>query len=63
MMVIVESGIGAGVTLVVRGQRELADGSLVRIQERSDTRDGSIDGDPVEVKELVHPVTELGGQR
>jgi membrane fusion protein (multidrug efflux system) len=45
-MVIVENGLDEGDTLVVRGQRDLNDGSKVAIQERSDRPDGSMPGDP-----------------
>ena len=50
LMVIVESGLTAGEQLVVRGHRELIDGSLVHITETTLARDGSLAGDPAVVK-------------
>jgi RND family efflux transporter MFP subunit len=51
VMVIVTTGLARGEELIVRGQRDVADGALVAITERSERRDGSMDGDPPEVRE------------
>jgi RND family efflux transporter MFP subunit len=51
LMVRVESGLDAGELLVVRGQRELHDGSKVSIQERATSPDGSLPSDPDVVKQ------------
>ena len=45
-MVVVTSGLHAGEQLVVRGHRDLVDGSLVRITEQSTAANGSLDTDP-----------------
>jgi hypothetical protein len=50
-MVIAQSGLAEGDTLVVRGQRDLVDGSRVAIQERSTSPDGSLPSDPGVVQE------------
>lgn len=50
LMVRVDSGVALGELLVVRGQRDLRDGSRVRIQERSTAPDGSLPEDPDVVK-------------
>ncbi len=49
-LVLVRSGLQAGDLLVVRGHRELRDGSLVKITETSTAADGSISGDPGTVR-------------
>ncbi|MCP4572045.1 MAG: efflux RND transporter periplasmic adaptor subunit [bacterium] len=46
LMVIVESGLVPGERLVVRGQRDLRDGSLVQVTETTTDADGSLPGDP-----------------
>ena len=46
LMVVVSSGLRAGDRLVVRGQRELADRSLVAVTETATEADGSLPGDP-----------------
>lgn len=51
MMVVVEAGLEAGEMLVVRGQRQLQDGTRVAIQETATARDGSLPTDPAEVRE------------
>jgi len=51
LMVVIESGLEAGEQLVVRGQRQLQDGSRVAIQEVATARDGSLPTDPPEVRE------------
>jgi hypothetical protein len=51
MMVVVEQGLAEGERLVVRGQRQLQDGSRIRVQEVATARDGSIPADPAEVRE------------
>ncbi len=56
LMVIVESGLSAGEQLVVRGQRELIDGALVRITERTEAADGTLPTDPAEVTEAASGV-------
>ena len=56
LMVIVESGLSAGEQLVVRGQRELIDGALVRITERTEAVDGTLPTDPAEVTEAASGV-------
>ncbi|MCA9757261.1 MAG: efflux RND transporter periplasmic adaptor subunit [Candidatus Eisenbacteria bacterium] len=50
-LVEVRSGLDAGDELVVRGHRDLADGSPVAIQERATNRDGSISSDPSVVRQ------------
>ncbi|MGD9549136.1 MAG: efflux RND transporter periplasmic adaptor subunit [Candidatus Krumholzibacteriia bacterium] len=50
LMVVVESGLQAGDRLVVRGQRELRDGSLVAVTETAAARDGSLPTDPSVVR-------------
>ena len=51
MMVVVESGLDAGERLVVRGQRQLQNGTRVAVQEVATARDGSLATDPPEVRE------------
>lgn len=51
LMVEVMRGLEPGDRLVVRGQRQLADGGLVAVQEVATARDGSIPSDPPEVRE------------
>lgn len=51
LMVVIEAGLSEGDELVVRGQRQLQDGSRVAIQERATARDGSLPTDPAEVRE------------
>ncbi len=46
LMVVVTGGLEKGDQLVVRGQRELRDGSLVKITETATTADGATDADP-----------------
>lgn len=46
LLVLVEAGIRAGDQLIVRGQREVHDGSAIVIQETSTARDGTLPGDP-----------------
>ncbi len=50
LMVLVESGLQAGDRLVVRGHRELRDGSLVAVTETAADRDGSLPTDPSVVR-------------
>ncbi|MFH2052325.1 MAG: efflux RND transporter periplasmic adaptor subunit [bacterium] len=50
LMVVVESGLQAGDRLVVRGQRELRDGSLVAVTQTAAARDGSLPTDPSVVR-------------
>lgn len=46
----VTSGLRDGEELIVRGQRELSDGSLVTVQERATNPDGTLDSDPAAVR-------------
>lgn len=65
LMAQVERGLAPGDRLVVRGQRQLAPGSLVSVQETATARDGSIATDPPEVREegaIPAVPKELGGQ-
>ena len=45
-LVLVKSGLEPGDRLVVRGHRELRDGSLVKVTETASEADGSMAGDP-----------------
>jgi hypothetical protein len=49
-MVAIEQGLSPGDQLVVRGHRDLVDGSPVIIQERSTRPDGTLPGDPAVVR-------------
>lgn len=49
-LVQVRSGLKPGDRLVVRGQRELRDGSLVKVTETTTAMDGSLPGDPGTVR-------------
>ncbi|RKZ12424.1 hypothetical protein DRQ50_11960 [bacterium] len=49
LMVVVRDGVEAGERLVVRGHRDLRDGSLVSVTETSTAADGSLPGDPAAV--------------
>lgn len=49
LMVVVTQGLDLGDRLVVRGHRDLRDGSLVRITETAETADGATAADPVVV--------------
>jgi len=46
LMVVVTEGLARGERLVVRGQRELRDGSLVKVTEIAATADGANEDDP-----------------
>lgn len=46
VMVIVRGGLQPGEMLVVRGHRDLRDGSLIRVTEKATSADGSTDSDP-----------------
>lgn len=63
LMVAVLSGLEEGEHLVVRGQRQLHDGSAVAVQEQATALDGSLDGDPGEIRgtEAFLPLTEERG--
>jgi len=50
LMVIVRDGLEAGDQLIVRGQRELGDGSPIIVQEETDSPDGSLQSDPPQVR-------------
>jgi len=50
LMVVVESGLQAGEKLVVRGQRDLLDGTRVLVTEEATAADGSNGSDPFEVR-------------
>jgi membrane fusion protein (multidrug efflux system) len=49
LMVIVREGLEPGDKLVVRGQRELREGALVKVTEVAEARDGSLSTDPDEL--------------
>jgi hypothetical protein len=49
LMVVVLEGLAAGEQLVVRGHRDLRDGSLVRVTETATTADGTMPDDPANV--------------
>ena len=49
VMVVVRGGLEPGDLLVVRGHRDLRDGSLVSVTEKASARDGSTNDDPAEV--------------
>jgi len=49
LMVVVLEGLAAGERLVVRGHRDLRDGSLVRVTETATTADGTMPDDPANV--------------
>ena len=51
LMVAVVRGLEAGDRVVVRGQRQLQPGSLISIREVATARDGSLAGDPPEIRE------------
>jgi membrane fusion protein (multidrug efflux system) len=50
LMTVVEKGLEPGELLIVRGQREVVDGSRVKIQEEATAADGSLAEDPEEVR-------------
>ncbi len=50
LMVVVESGLQAGDRLIVRGQRQVHDGTLVEVREEATAPDGSTDRDPAAVR-------------
>ncbi|MBK8166088.1 MAG: efflux RND transporter periplasmic adaptor subunit [bacterium] len=50
LLVVVREGLAAGERLVVRGQRELAPGSLVNVTETATAVDGTVPGDPEVVR-------------
>ncbi|MEZ4648527.1 MAG: efflux RND transporter periplasmic adaptor subunit [Candidatus Eisenbacteria bacterium] len=52
-LVEVRSGLESGDELVVRGHRDLADGTPIAIQERATNRDGSISTDPSVVRQTT----------
>jgi membrane fusion protein (multidrug efflux system) len=54
LLVRVRSGLEAGEQLVVRGQRDLTDGSLVAVRERATSSDGAAEGDPRETRSPEH---------
>jgi RND family efflux transporter MFP subunit len=49
LMVMVKSGLSTGDRLLVRGQRDVHEGTLVAIQEETSRADGSLPEDPAEV--------------
>jgi membrane fusion protein (multidrug efflux system) len=49
LMVIVERGLSPGDRLIVRGQRDIHDGSAILVQEEASAADGSTAEDPKEV--------------
>jgi RND family efflux transporter MFP subunit len=60
LMVVVRSGLVSGEQLVVRGQRDLADGSLVKVTETATAADGSLPSDP-EVVERNRAGSRISG--
>ncbi|MBK7770627.1 MAG: hypothetical protein IPI48_08855 [bacterium] len=50
LLVVVREGLRAGEKLVVRGQRELSEGSLVTVTETATAPDGTVPGDPAAVR-------------
>jgi membrane fusion protein (multidrug efflux system) len=46
LMVVVESGLASGDKLIVRGQRDIHDGSAILIQEEATAEDGTTPADP-----------------
>jgi membrane fusion protein (multidrug efflux system) len=62
LMTVVEEGLRGGERIVVRGQRELQNGSLVTVREEATAPDGSADGDPDEVRaaEAFSPPATVG---
>ena len=70
LMTALEDGLAPCGRLVVRGQRELRDGSLVAVREEASAMDGSTADDPVEIRaaEAFEPLRvarerEPGGDR
>ncbi|MBD3162889.1 MAG: efflux RND transporter periplasmic adaptor subunit [Candidatus Eisenbacteria bacterium] len=51
LMVIVEEGLEPGDRLVVRGQREIHDGSRVLVREEASHPDGTTDADPAVIRQ------------
>jgi len=49
LMVVVRAGLAPGENLVVRGHRDLRDGSLVRVTETATAADGTMPDDPANV--------------
>ena len=60
LMVVVEDGLEAGEMLVVRGHRDLRDGSLVAVTEVAAAPDGSLATDPAAVT-AAGAGTRVGG--
>ncbi|MBZ0268040.1 efflux RND transporter periplasmic adaptor subunit, partial [bacterium] len=60
LMVAVLSGLDEGELLIVRGQRQLHDGSAIKVQEHATALDGSTEDDPDEIRgnEAFLPLTE-----
>ncbi len=61
LLAVIAAGLAPGEFLMVRGQRDVLDGSLIRVTERSTSPDGSIDSDPETIRSgisftPVHPV-------
>jgi len=70
LMTSIRSGLAPGERLVVRGQRDLRDGSLVAVREEATALDGSTATDPIEIRaaEAFEPLRvaqepEPGGDR
>ncbi|MCK4305882.1 MAG: efflux RND transporter periplasmic adaptor subunit [Candidatus Eisenbacteria sp.] len=57
LMVVVESGLELGDLLIVRGQRDIHDGSAILVQEKAVAADGSLPADPSVVTQ-AHTVSE-----
>ena len=52
LLVIASSGLRRGDQLVVRGHRDLVEGALVRVTETATARDGGLDTDPLDAREM-----------
>ena len=62
LMVLVVDGLAAGDRLVVRGQRDLIEGALVKVTETTDNADGSAAGDPDVIRDEDSRVRASGGE-
>jgi membrane fusion protein (multidrug efflux system) len=60
LMVVVQDGLAAGERIVVRGQRDLRDGSLVSVTEVATAADGTLAGDPAAAA-AQGSATRIGG--
>lgn len=62
LMVLVVDGLAAGDRLVVRGQRDLIEGALVKVTETTDNADGSAAGDPDVIRDEDSRVRARSGE-